>query len=268
MSKVQPKSILKKTQPSQDLLPEETSSIIPTPQTDAEQRRLNIAIEHARLIQDQKDVILQNLNSIEELSDIPESSTPTKAETGRFLSLVLHFQPSDYDALIEERHVNSRCGYTLCSNPPRKADAKRPWLRPKGSENWCSNDCAKRALYVKAQLDESPAWERRGGSTHAIVLYDETRLASQAKLASEQDLARAKQRELALERGEGKVATFKIEGTTSTEILEKTPTGTAVPPTFQPAESEVHKLIEGYQTKGSRKNKGVRFDDDEDDDSD
>lgn len=264
-TQTQPKSILKKTQPP---LPQTTASV-PVPQSDAERSRLAFVLEQARLIQEQKEVLFQNLNYIEELSDYPQSSAPTEEEKTKFLTLVMQFQPSDYDSLVEERQVNNRCGYTLCPNPPRKADIKRPWLRAKGSENWCSDDCAKRALYIKAQLDEVPAWERRGGATPPIVLYDEDKLAAdKAKTVSEQDQRRNEQRELALERGEGKVAAFKIDGVMSTEILEKTPSAPAKPPVARPIESEVHNLIEGYQTRDLPiiTKDGVSFEEDEDED--
>ncbi|KAL1303903.1 hypothetical protein AAFC00_000357 [Neodothiora populina] len=259
----QPKSILKKTQlPLPDVSPN-----IPKPTSDVEKRRLAIAVEQARLIQEQKDVLATVLNSIEELSDYPAASSPTDQEIQRFLTLVMQFQPSDYDALIEERHVNGRCGYTLCAAPPRATDRNRPWLRAKGSENWCTDACAKRALYIRAQLDETPAWERRGGIGPAIVLYDERKLAASATAKAASDQRRTEQRNLALERGEGKVAAFKIEGVMITEILEKTTTGSdAKPPFLTPAENEVHNLIEGYQTKGTTVANGVKLDDDEDDD--
>ena len=162
----------------------------------------------------------------------------------------------------------NRCGYALCPNPPRRTDARRPWLRAKGSENWCGDDCAKSALYIKAQLDEVPAWERRGGATAPIVLYDQRKSAGpeKKKAASDEAQKRAEQRQLALERGEGKVASFKIDDVTSTEILEKTPTGPATAPVPSAIHSDVHDLIEGYQTRSNVRKGGVRFDDDEDED--
>lgn len=243
-----PKSILKKTK-----APLIQTPSIPPPQSDQEKRRLATVLDQARLIQEQKAILLENLNSIEELSEYPESSTPTNHETRRFLTLLMQFQPSDYDALIEERHANNRCGYTLCSNLPRKTDINRPWLRPKGSENWCSNACAKRALYIKAQLDEAPAWERRGGASPPIVLYSEDKLAAAVASnpvdVSEEDRRRNEAKALALERGGGKVSAFRFDGVVATEILEKTPTAPAKPPVPRPVNSEVHNLIEGYQTR-------------------
>lgn len=275
-AQAQLKSILKKTQSS---LSNSTSSIprsqTPTnvTQSTPSAQRLATAISQARLIQDQKTTLLTNLNSIEELSDYPSSSPPTEEEVSRFLTLVLPFQPSDYDALLEERHINYRCGWTLCANPPRKADAKRPWLRPKGAGNWCSEDCARRALYIKAQLDETPAWERRGGGAGRIVLFDEERLAEGKKVVSEEEERRAKARQLALERGEGRVAAFRVEEGALTEIVEKVTTGAdVVAPSLGGGEEDDgvgHAVIEGYTTKGvgGYKHKGVHFDDDENDDS-
>ncbi|GAB7354302.1 hypothetical protein MBLNU459_g4822t1 [Dothideomycetes sp. NU459] len=259
-----PKSILKKT--VHNNVPFPSTPGLPTPKSDVERRRLDTAIQHARLIQDQKDVLARNLNAIEELSELPASSTATAAEVVRFTSLVMAFQPSDYDALVEERHANGLCGYALCANPPRKTDARRPWLRPKGSENWCSDDCARRALYVKAQLDETPAWERRGGGVASITLYDDRkyRAANGGDAAAATAESRANERNLALERGE-KVAAFKIDGVMSTQIMEKKPAAAAMPPTMTTyAGSHVHDLIEGYQPKSSMKNGGVKFEDEDD----
>lgn len=263
-----PKSILKKTQAP---LPE--SSNLPVPKSDQEKKRLAVALEHARLLQDQKDTMRDILNSIEYLAETPAASTPTQAEIDQFTSLLMPFQPSDYDALIEERHAMNRCGYALCPNPPRKTDLKRPWLRAKGSKHWCSDDCARRALYVKAQLDEVPAWERRGGAAAAIVLYGQ-RTSSSAPSenpTSTDDRKRAEQRELALERGEGKVASFKIDGVTTTEILEKTPSTTATPPVLAAGETQLHDLIDGYQPRDRSKKVSIQSrnpDDDDDDDGD
>lgn len=255
-----PKSILKKTTNTIPL----PSAGLPVPKSDLERRRLETAIQHARLIQDQKDILAQNLNSIEELSEYPASSEPTPVEIARFTSLIMPFQPSDYDALIEERHANGRCGYTLCPNAPRKADIRRPWLRPKGSENWCSNDCARKGLYVKTQLDETPAWERRGGGVAALTLYDDRKYREANDEAAEKQ--RQSQKDLAVERGE-KVASFKIDGVMSQQITEKQSVAAAMPPTMTTyAGSDVHDLIEGYQPKASLKKGGVKFEDDEDED--
>jgi hypothetical protein len=261
-----PKSILKKTShstPVSDLLdPSNPSDPLETnlkvkPKSDAERKRLDTAIQHAHLIQEQKQIIRKNLDAIEELSDYPSSSTATSSETAVFLSATVDFQPSDYDALIEERYVNGRCGYTLCANPPRKSGPKAPWLKNK-VENWCSDACAKKALYVKAQLSETPAWERRAGDRTPLVSYGgsaaKTTPATQLPLR-QKPTSTANERNLAYERGEvDKVADAKMDRVIKAEVQENTVISSVMPPTkTRFADSDVHDLIEGYQPRGVQK---------------
>lgn len=258
----QPKSILKKirepiTSPSTKIVPK----------SDAERQRLGVAVEHARLIQEQKAIMRANLDAVEELSLYPASSSPSEAETSTFLSRMLSFQPSDYDALIEERHVNGLCGYTLCANSPRKQTVVRPWLQTKGAENWCSDDCAKRALYVKAQLGETPAWERRAGATTPIVLYGAKSLPVRGKSQVKEEQTTADLRELESERVGGKVSEVKMDKVLKADILENKTASSAMPPaqvTF--AGSDVHDLIEGYQPKGVQKGSQITFKNEDSDD--
>jgi len=194
---------------------------LPTPKTDAEKRRLETAIQHASLIQEQKDIQKQNLNAIERLSLFPAQAEPTPEEQQTFTTLVNTFQPSDYDALVEERHANGLCGYTLCPNAPRKRDPKHPWRNPKGWSDWCSETCARAALYVKAQLNEVPAWERRCGEPSAIVLQSipgRIDLPIRTSNASGAD-ALLERKTLALERGETGAVT-KIDRVVLPDIVE------------------------------------------------
>ncbi|KAG9847933.1 hypothetical protein KCU98_g6798, partial [Aureobasidium melanogenum] len=265
-SQPQPKSILKKTSSHNSSPLDSTSSLPPNtnlkirPKSDAERKRLETAIQHAHLIQEQKAILAKNLDYIEELSDYPASSSATVSETTAFLEYMLSFQPSDYDALIEERHVNGRCGYTLCANAPRKAVAKAPWQKGKGVENWCSDDCAKKALYVKAQLSETPAWERRAGDRNPLVLYGGTAAAKTPSPAGTQiqlpvrtkAKTAADERDLAYERGEiDKVADAKMDKVLKAEVQENSIMSSVTPPTqTRFADSDVHDLIEGYQPRG------------------
>lgn len=263
-SQPQPKSILKKTSSHTTTLDADpsdtlTSNLKIKPKSDAERKRLDTAIQHAHLIQEQKAIILANLNSIEQLSDYPSSASPSASETSTFLSAMVDFQPSDYDALIEERHVNGRCGYTLCANAPRKQGPKAPWLRNK-VENWCSDDCAKKALYVKAQLSETPAWERRAGDRTPLVLYGGAGAAAAAKTTQTTQLPLRQKptstvyddRDLAYERGEvDKVADAKMDKVIKAEVQENSVISSVMPPTTTRfADSDVHDLIEGYQPRG------------------
>jgi hypothetical protein len=236
---LQPKSILKKTTAS-----DTTTTLDIHPKSDAERKRLQVAIQHAHLIQEQKAILRANLDAIEELCEYPASSTPTEAETRAFLHYMTCFQPSDYDALIEERHVYDRCGYTLCANPPRKSNARAPWLRAKAALAWCSDDCAKRALYIKAQLDETPAWERRAGQDrNPIVLYGSANgaLSSASSPQLELPVREKNHRDLAYERGEVKhIQDSRIDKVIKANVLEN-----------KFADSSIHNLIEGYQPRGN-----------------
>lgn len=195
---------------------------------------------------------------------------------------MISFQPSDYDALIEERHVNGRCGYTLCANTPRKAVTKAPWMKSKGVENWCSDDCAKKALYVKAQLSETPAWERRAGDRNPLVLYGggaaKTSAPAQAGIQTQLPVRQktqsaADERDLAYERGEvDKVADAKMDKVLKAEVQENSVTSSVMPPTQTTfAGSDVHDLIEGYQPRGVQQGNRITIksedtDSDEEDD--
>jgi hypothetical protein len=177
----QPKSILKKA-----TYPATTSS--------KEDRDREVALYHANLIQQRKDIELNILLSTETLIDYPlakapyDASNPSLADATEFKRLLRPFQPSDYDELIHERNINEKCGYTLCPNPRVKdgIGGKYRIIGTNGKakdfkvvekeelEKWCSEVCAKRALYVRVQLSESPAWEREAaGSTVNIDLLDE-----------------------------------------------------------------------------------------------
>ncbi|KAI4725802.1 hypothetical protein E4T49_06415 [Aureobasidium sp. EXF-10728] len=255
-----PKSILKKTSShtsSSDPSDSLTANLKIKPKSDLERKRLQTAISHATLIQEQKAILRKNLDAIEELSDIPVDAAASTAETERFLDAMVDFQASDYDALIEERHVNGRCGYALCANAPRKAKPKAPWIKNRGQELWCTDNCAKKALYIKAQLSETPAWERRAGDRNPLVLYSgsqTTSSAEQMQLPVRQKPAptNTSERELAYERGEvDTVAAAKMDKVLAAQVQENSIISSVMPPTATKfADSDVHDLIEGYQPRG------------------
>jgi len=238
-----PKSILKGSSRNEAI-----PANIPTPKTDAEKRRLDTAMEYALLIQEQKDAQAQILNAIEELSEYPANPVPTAEETQRFTTLVTPFQPSDYDALVEERHANNLCGYTLCPNPPRSRDLRHPWKHPKGWENWCSAACTRQALYVKAQLNEVPAWERRSEGSSSVTLRPSPESTSLPQSASSNtaDQRHREQETLALERGES-VSSNKIHRVVTRSMVEHQTRSTSPPlrepPSRAPASVRFEDLI-------------------------
>ena len=199
-----------------------------------EERIKEAAMHHARLLQERKDTEWQILESLENLIDYPtqansDATHPSAADITHVKQMLIPFQPSDYDALIEERNINRKCGYLLCPNPNKLqgTNAKFGFLHSKGQgsrivdrkvlERWCSPECGRRALYLRVQLAEEPAWERAGGVGGDFVLFDEglnsrpfIDLTSQiaerlGKLDVRDDEERlvAAMSELAVERGDG-----------------------------------------------------------------
>lgn len=175
-----PRSILKKAKLSAD------------PDNLEEVRNRETALRHAHLLQHRKDTEFLILSSTESLLDLPLSpnadpARPSSQDATIVKNLLTPFQPSDYDALIQERNINRQCGYVLCprSNKLQDTCAKYRIVHTKGQrpdalqfvrkgelEKWCSDDCGRRALFIKAQLHEEPAWSRIQGKLGDIVLLE------------------------------------------------------------------------------------------------
>ncbi|RFU28250.1 Protein-serine-threonine phosphatase/4-nitrophenylphosphatase, partial [Scytalidium lignicola] len=268
-------SILKKSTPAT------------TTTTSKEDRDRQLALYHATLIQQRKDVEFEILLSTERLIDFPEAagpysaSNPSPTDAQTFKSLLRPFQPSDYDALIQERNINEHCGYTLCANPRVKetGGGKYRIIGKNGKakdfrvvnreelEKWCSEACARRALYVRVQLSDTPAWERdaHGATAAPIKLLDEPK--SQVEKLSDdlekmdldhnQDAAN-----LALERGDTSSATRN--GLVNVTIKEKEVQNPAEPPSLQDEDlsgrlDTLHLTLEGHTTRfGSARDKRHR----------
>ncbi|KAF2786292.1 hypothetical protein K505DRAFT_330456 [Melanomma pulvis-pyrius CBS 109.77] len=296
-----PKSILKA--PASILKTPAVSTSAPPASRPVTQRQRDVAIHHASIIEQQKSVEREVLDAIIALLDFPtapdaDPARPSAADALAFQHLVLPFQPSDYDALIEERNISGKCGYALCPRPKRKAPstAKKHFMdTAKGVEIvdkqvlevWCSDDCARRALYVKVQLNEDPAWIRQGGSGDKIELMVENaeehhkalplRLkreaahATPADTGDDDDAAAAwaarddALADLAVERGEkpgqlGKANNHLI----SAKIKERVGNTVPVPPSLpSQASGPSHMAIEGH-IPGSAG--GPVHDDEEEDD--
>ncbi|RYP37206.1 hypothetical protein DL767_003025 [Monosporascus sp. MG133] len=213
--KAPPKGILKKPTVTASPSPSPSASASPSPQQKPDPRE--IAIQHAKIIHDRRAledtitdsiILLAKLPTSKEPSSSPSQTTRTTTTTTAssstndyseqdaelFKSHVRLFQPSDYDALIEERNALGSCGYGLCGRPrtrlgPGAGDYKLlNWGRrdfaivPRAeAERWCSRRCARRAMYVKVQLSETAAWERAGIETIRIELLEEQQDAEQER---------------------------------------------------------------------------------------
>ncbi|EGP88209.1 uncharacterized protein MYCGRDRAFT_109300 [Zymoseptoria tritici IPO323] len=249
------KSILRPQPPRKKKVPEVTEE--QKAQIEKDKRNLDLALKHAHRIQYQKDVEATILNSTIALLDFPSSSTFTAREALAFTTLVKNFQPSDYDSLIEERRIDSKCGYVLCPQAPRAITlgASAAWKLKKGAGDWCSDHCAKKALYVRTQLSEVPAWERVPQQVPDIQLHADdappeddplVRRAKRAERVNEWRTKVADDEELAAERGE-KTASFRPNQVMSEAVVEKKVTGRAKAPEM---EGDLFAmpggLIEGY----------------------
>ncbi|KAL8973814.1 MAG: hypothetical protein Q9197_001947 [Variospora fuerteventurae] len=184
-SGIQPrKSILK---PSSTASKDASTS--PTPSR--EERNRQAALHHANLLQYRKDIEARNLSSTETLLDLPSSPSatsqqPSTADFQTVKDALRTFQPSEFDALVEERNIDRRCGYMLCSQNNRRQDhggkyrivtGKREIdfkvVDPKDLGRWCSDECGKMALYLRVQLSKEPAWTRDWQADKPLELYNE-----------------------------------------------------------------------------------------------
>ena len=250
-----PKSILKKT----------SASTKPAATKTREERHREIALHHAYLIQDRKDAEAAILSAIESLIDYPTTSASTSAhpsseDVDEFTKLIYPFTPSDYDELIEERRIDGRCGYVFCAEKP-KVTAKGGKLKivnggkivdRSRAESWCSDICAKRALFVKVQLMETPVWERRAGKggvdIEILTEESERRMEGREGLDAGEEELEGKMRELELERGdEGKPA--RKTGMILESIVEK---GDVKAPKAPKQSEGLGELVEGYLPKGKK----------------
>jgi RNA polymerase II-associated protein 2 len=229
-----------------------------------------IAIAHAKIIQNRKDIEAEILNQVIKLSEYPTSrgtvhsaSNPVPSDVKDFKEGVRLFQPTDYDDLIEERNINGLCGYALCGQPRKRFAGGGEWklsnagiVKKKDLEKWCSQDCARRALYVKVQLLETAAWERAGIPEIQIDLFGEDTANDQAAQVTA-NLANLKLQEerrnltetsaLARERGDDPSApSMKI-------VIREKDVDSAIEPSplaaVNPDDDDSHRIMEGYKVK-------------------
>ncbi|TKA82935.1 hypothetical protein B0A55_01297 [Friedmanniomyces simplex] len=274
-TRVPVKSILK-TQPKP--APTSTPEAI---QAEKDRHNYALALQHAHRIQDQKDWELRILNAIEVLLDYPSAPLFSPQEANTFASLVRLFQPSDLDALVEERVIDGKCGYALCANPPRcvTIGEEAEWRVGKADAAFCLRGCARKSMSVRGQLNVVPAWERPAGTHPVVGLHEDDRPqgASQSTTGRKPDAAESQKvmvanakhvddDELALERGE-KATSFRPKQVMTDRIVEK------AMPTYKPLSSVSGAVvsstaIEGYEPRNHTANPTGRRDDEDSDDDD
>ncbi|EME79449.1 uncharacterized protein MYCFIDRAFT_208795 [Pseudocercospora fijiensis CIRAD86] len=272
------KSILKQPTKKPPVLSDEQKA-----QAEKDRRNLNIALAHAHRIQRQKDAESHILSSITFLIDLPAASAFTSKDAAAFVQHVRLFQPSDFDSLVEERRIDGKCGYTLCRNKPRihTMGTSAEWKLKRGMSDYCSNECAKKNLFVRTQLSEVPAWERAPEQQPEIQLHaddsppDDDTAVRRANRAARVDAWRQKvadEKELAAERGET-TTSFRPKQVMADGIVEKRP---SKKPPRAPDSDEIERMagaIEGFTPRPLGKNpwsttKALTDEDHEDDDDD
>ena len=177
-----------------------------------------IAVHHAQVLENRKQLELSILASIEHLLEYPPTSSMMTAAAGggagagagagqqlsgdvvsEFKRQLAHFRPADLDDLVEERNIVRKCGYPLCARsntlqqpittttttaapapaPPKyrvlfRGSAGSPIVvEARRLERFCSDDCARRALWIRVQLSDQPAWLRPSGAEPSITLLEE-----------------------------------------------------------------------------------------------
>jgi hypothetical protein len=285
-----PKPILKKST---------VSTNAPPANKPVNPRHLAVARHHATVLEDRKRVEAAVLDAVMALMDFPaapdaDAKRPSPADAQFFQTAIIPFQPADYDALIEERNIADKCGYALCARPKKKArsTARKQFVDTehgveivdrKVLEVWCSDDCAKRALYVRVQLSEEPAWMRQGGYLDKIELMVENEAEHQKALPlrlrqggttraadEEEDVTAAwaalddAKADLALERGEKPGQLSKANNDLiQDQIMERVSSSAPPQPPSLPAQTADHTMaIEGHIPRINRTDKD---NDDEDD---
>ena len=195
-------------------------------------RHYQLAYHHATILQQQKDTESMIMENLEELIDYPsaayaDAQRPSSTDIARFSGLVRPFQVSDYDSLIEERNAAGNCGYVFCPSPCAKSRASGTHsvimngsrgrdlqvISSDKARSYCNTACTKRAMFIKVQLSEVPAWERAGGLGKPIEIMredDERELEQRMNSINLQDVGEEEiqraMEELALERGDGKTS--------------------------------------------------------------
>ncbi|KAK0643321.1 Rtr1/RPAP2 family-domain-containing protein [Cercophora newfieldiana] len=271
-----PKGILKKPKSTPGITAPPPSESTPLP---LEQQ---IAIQQAKLLLQQRGEEIKppvSLDVFERLSQFPvarsdsfSAANPSPEDVHEFIEAIQEFMPREYQDLIEERNCLGNCGYALCPRPRRKYNGEFRILssgiaKVADLNMWCSDDCARRALFIKVQLDNPSYIKKDGQLVVKIELDDEKKHPSRRQPpkigdaeVDESELAKSMERlevdkktqttrdktALAVERGDARRPAQQVEVT----IREKSTTAPAQAPDLDQAAQDVdaHLMLEGHKT--------------------
>ncbi|KAK3352279.1 hypothetical protein B0T25DRAFT_181189 [Lasiosphaeria hispida] len=225
------------------------------------------------------------IETFERLTQLPRvrrpslsAARPPPDDVREFLNAVQDFLPREYSDLIEERNCMGSCGYALCPRPRRSYEGEYKILKTGIAKTadlnmWCSDECARRALYIKVQLD-NPSYIRKDGQMVVkLELREEEPKSSPQKPKDKVDeLAKTLEQlevdkktqttkdaaSLAAERGDVGGLARQVEVT----IHEKSDVAPAKAPEPE-QEADMHLFIEGHKmTFGIDKDSDEESDDD------
>ena len=214
-----------------------------------------------------------------------DSMRPDQVDVDTVRRHICRLRASDMDAVIEERGINGKCGYVLCRQPARSALPGSGKFVTSGQgktfrillktqyENWCSEACIRRAMYLKAQLMDRPANSRDlHPSALALLPEEETRptaksarvgIASANSTAAATSAARPSatadavatpeaRSTLALERGELVEATSKIDTVVSKEIVNRDNVKAPRPPRMTSSSGSIEGYVPGQKRQSAK----------------
>ncbi|KAI8340644.1 Rtr1/RPAP2 family-domain-containing protein [Chlamydoabsidia padenii] len=200
-------------------------------------------------------------------------SATTLREATRWL------QPQTYDEVVEERCVQSICGYPLCSSTPQEQESRyrislsqRKVFDQSELASYCSLACLQKSKYYAMQLSEDPVWVRDlvspiSSTIHVIPLEDNFKQAvAQQKQQQEQQSSKSSQ-DLRREYVQKLLSNVPIGSNNNNNTLAITPSATSnnlemtiVEKVPVPLSSNldlsfggIHDAIEGYRIENSSK---------------
>ncbi len=273
------------TSPPKSILKSSFKGTPAPPNLSRQERDRQVALHHAHLLQYRKDIEARNLDSTEILLDLPSSSSafpsePSNADAQTLKDALRTFQPSDFDALVDERNIDHRCGYVFCPRRNRSQDSCGKFrivtgrrdidfkvVNPQELARWCSDECGKMALYLRLQLSGEPAWMREWKDEEPLELYTESEerkahgrrheqrtpcILATGPASRDEDMQQ-RMRDLAIERGD-RNNVDRVLGKVTVVVKENNQHehGAPVPPK---TEDNLEGAIEGYVPTGKHMSK-------------
>ncbi|CEP16098.1 hypothetical protein [Parasitella parasitica] len=169
-------------------------------------------------------------------------------------SAATYLQPKTYNEVVEERVVQTWCGYPLCKDAPKLQElqkfkislSRRKVYDQSELANYCSDACYHKSKYYALQLSDEPVWYRdlNQTSTAHIILKDEDFEAAVQQERKKTQIQKTGQ-EVRNEYVQHLLGNVPKDLDGKFQIIEKT---TVAPPTAPlHSQADVYDTIEGYR---------------------